>query len=88
MPLPFIGNLVNFAKAGTPEVALLKWRRQYGPIFTYWLGNLPVVAIADYQKMVETVVKDADNYVDVQTFPFEATFRGPFLIGRIKNGII
>jgi cytochrome P450 family 33 len=78
MPLPFIGNLLQFVRAGTPEVALLKWRRQYGPVFTYWLGNFPVVAIADYQKMVETVVKDADNYVDRQTFPFEKSFRSMF----------
>jgi hypothetical protein len=76
MPLPFIGNLLQLIGADTPEVALLKWRRQYGPVFTYWLGNLPVVAIADYQKMVETVVKDADNYVDRQNFPFEQSFRG------------
>jgi hypothetical protein len=35
-----------------------------------------VVAIADYQKMVETVVKDADNYVDRANLPFEEATRG------------
>jgi hypothetical protein len=71
-----LGNLLQMSQFSSMALALLAWRRQYGP--TYWLGNLPVVAIADYQKMVETVVKDGDAYTDRQTFPFERVFRGHF----------
>jgi cytochrome P450 family 33 len=40
-----------------------KWRHQYGPIFTYWLGKTPVVCVADYQKLVETLQRDGESYV-------------------------
>jgi hypothetical protein len=42
----------------------LKWRRQYGKLYTVWQGRRPVILVADNQLIHEMFVKDADNYVD------------------------
>jgi hypothetical protein len=47
--------------AGAANV-FTKWRHKYGPIFTYWLGKIPVVCVADYQKLVETLQRDGESY--------------------------
>ncbi|KAI1729563.1 cytochrome p450 domain-containing protein [Ditylenchus destructor] len=61
-PLPFIGNLLTITQE--LEGAFIKWRREYGPVYTFWLGSQPLVVIADYHTMVETLQKDADSYSD------------------------
>ena len=35
------------------EDIFLEWRQRFGPIFTFWLGETPIVCIADYNKIVE-----------------------------------
>lgn len=60
-PLPLLGNLRAF-KHETPEHCFLRWRRQYGDVFTMWMGEVPVVCVADYAKIMETFQKDGDTY--------------------------
>lgn len=35
-----------------------------GPIYTYWVGETPLVAINDPKLAYQMFVKDADNYID------------------------
>ncbi|KAH7718334.1 Protein CYP-33D3 [Aphelenchoides avenae] len=63
-PLPFIGNMLTLAKAGNWEDAFVQWKKQYGAMYTYWLAELPVVAVNDYSKIVEMFQKDGDTYAD------------------------
>uniref|UniRef100_A0A915N865 Unspecific monooxygenase n=1 Tax=Meloidogyne javanica TaxID=6303 RepID=A0A915N865_MELJA len=35
------------------EDIFLEWRQRFGPIFTFWLGETPVICIAEYNKIVE-----------------------------------
>ncbi|KAH7718337.1 CBN-CYP-33C9 protein [Aphelenchoides avenae] len=61
-PLPFVGNMLTLAKAGNWEDAFVRWKKQYGAVYTYWLAELPVVAVNDYPTIVETFQKDGDTY--------------------------
>jgi len=35
------------------EDIFLKWKERFGPIFTFWLGETPIICIAEYNKIVE-----------------------------------
>ncbi|KAJ1367911.1 hypothetical protein KIN20_028938 [Parelaphostrongylus tenuis] len=61
-PLPFIGNLHVFLWHEPGYTAFEMWRKQYGPIYTYWIGSHPFVMISDYKTMKDTFVKDGEAY--------------------------
>ncbi|KAH7723232.1 Protein CYP-33C9 [Aphelenchoides avenae] len=72
-PLPLIGNLLTIQFKHPPGYdAFIKWSKQYGPVYTYWVGETPVIAITDYDLIQETIVKDGDAYAG-RNF-FNATF--------------
>ncbi|KAH7718338.1 CRE-CYP-33D1 protein [Aphelenchoides avenae] len=54
--------MLTLANAGNWENAFLKWKKQYGAVYTYWLAELPVIAVNDYSKIVEMFQKDGDTY--------------------------
>ena len=62
--MPIIGNLNHFY--GHPELwdIFIKWRKEYGDIYTYWFGEQPVVAINDFKTIIETFGKDGSTYED------------------------
>ncbi|KAI1710510.1 cytochrome p450 domain-containing protein [Ditylenchus destructor] len=62
MPLPLIGNLWSFLQNPPGDTLHLRWQKEYGPIYTMWLGETPVVCISEYSKIIETFLKDADTY--------------------------
>uniref|UniRef100_A0A915ED05 CYtochrome P450 family n=1 Tax=Ditylenchus dipsaci TaxID=166011 RepID=A0A915ED05_9BILA len=68
IPWPILGNLPEIGANPPGYDTYLKWRQEYGPIFTYWLGEKPTVAIAEYSLMNETIVKDGDSYADRDFF--------------------
>ncbi|VDM57103.1 unnamed protein product [Angiostrongylus costaricensis] len=81
-PLPFIGNLHVFLWHEPGYSAFEMWRKQFGPIYTFWIGipfsrPYPFVVISDYKTMKETFVKDGEAYSGKFSF-IEATtaFRG------------
>ncbi|KAH7714394.1 Protein CYP-33C2 [Aphelenchoides avenae] len=61
-PVPFFGNLLTIASNAPGEDAFLKWRNQYGDIYTYWLGPFPLVSVTGYEKMNETFNRDDGAY--------------------------
>ncbi|CAG2165010.1 unnamed protein product [Oppiella nova] len=46
LPLPILGNLLRETKSHFDEV-FRQLAKQYGPVFTFWLGNRPHVIVSD-----------------------------------------
>uniref|UniRef100_A0A183BXY8 CYtochrome P450 family n=1 Tax=Globodera pallida TaxID=36090 RepID=A0A183BXY8_GLOPA len=68
-PLPIFGNLLSIHLSGAGELAFKKWAHEFGPIYTYWIGELPVICVADYELMMQLFQKDAENYASRYNFP-------------------
>uniref|UniRef100_A0A183BY73 Cytochrome P450 n=1 Tax=Globodera pallida TaxID=36090 RepID=A0A183BY73_GLOPA len=85
VPLPFLGNLLQIHRGGNAEDVFLQWRRQFGPIYTFWMGQIPVVCVAEYGKIVDTFVRDGETYAGRYTMPFEHVFRGEDIHGVISS---
>ncbi|CAO4376134.1 unnamed protein product [Caenorhabditis nigoni] len=66
--LPLIGNLHQIGyqlwKTGGMVATLNHYRKQYGDVFTLWLGPIPHVNITDYEISHEVFVKNATKYAD------------------------
>lgn len=43
-PLPGVGNIHTLGKCERWEDQFLKWKNQYGSIYTYWMGHMPIVS--------------------------------------------
>jgi cytochrome P450 len=61
MPLPIIGNVIPLALSPPPD-PYIKWTKQYGDIYTVWLGEMAVVCVSDSKTIYDTFVKDGDTY--------------------------
>ncbi|KAH7706767.1 CYP-33D3 protein [Aphelenchoides avenae] len=61
-PLPVVGNVLEIAKKPPGEDVFIEWKRRFGPIYTYWVGEQPFVAVTDYKLIAETFHKDGDAY--------------------------
>ncbi|KAI6192907.1 hypothetical protein M3Y99_01907100 [Aphelenchoides fujianensis] len=59
-PWPLVGNSAAFSRR--PYASFDQWRRRFGPVFTFWLGETPTVVFADYATIHETLVKQADTF--------------------------
>ncbi|CCD65646.1 CYtochrome P450 family [Caenorhabditis elegans] len=77
-PIPIFGNLFQLSGSEAPGISIFqKWKDQYGPIFTFYMGPVPFVVLTDYQDIKETVIKDGDTYADKYLSPeFNKYFRG------------
>ncbi|KAI6206167.1 (pine wood nematode) hypothetical protein [Aphelenchoides besseyi] len=64
LPLPIIGNAHTFLKTERWEDQFLKWREEFGPVYTYWLGPMAIVSVNDYETMQKMFVHDGDTYAD------------------------
>ncbi|KAH7717551.1 Protein CYP-33C1 [Aphelenchoides avenae] len=60
-PLPILGNGLTIGRLKPGYDAFIKWSKQYGPVYTYWLAENPIVAVADYNIMHDVFVKDPDG---------------------------
>ncbi|KAI6180200.1 CYtochrome P450 family [Aphelenchoides besseyi] len=61
-PLPIVGNLLEVMFNEPGEKVYAKWNKKFGGVFTFYLGDEPVIMITDPKKMVEMFVRDADSY--------------------------
>uniref|UniRef100_A0A1I7UKC0 CYtochrome P450 family n=1 Tax=Caenorhabditis tropicalis TaxID=1561998 RepID=A0A1I7UKC0_9PELO len=77
-PIPIFGNLFQLSGSEAPGISIFqKWKNQYGPIFTFYMGPVPFVVLTDFKDIKETVIKDGDTYADKYLSPeFNLYFRG------------
>jgi cytochrome P450 family 33 len=57
IPFPVIGNIPALFSAKRFEYKFLEWKKKYGPIYTYWLGEIPVIAVTDAKLATQIFVK-------------------------------
>ncbi|XP_069606901.1 cytochrome P450 2G1-like [Ranitomeya imitator] len=75
IPLPFFGNL--FQGSFVLYESYLKLCKQYGPVFTVWNGNSPVVVLCGYAVVKDALINYSHRFGD----------RGPMPItSRLSNG--
>jgi cytochrome P450 family 33 len=43
-------------------VQFQEWTREYGPIYTIWIAEDPVVIVTEYELMRELFIKDGDTF--------------------------
>ncbi|KAI1705035.1 cytochrome p450 domain-containing protein [Ditylenchus destructor] len=67
-PLPILGNVLTIARLKPGYDAFIQWNKQYGPIYTYWIAETPIVAITDYKTIKETFIHDGDTYAGRDLF--------------------
>ena len=60
-PLPFIGNLRLIPKKH-PWIQFQAWAKEYGPIYTIWLGRRPTIIVSDPNVAVEMMEKRSNKY--------------------------
>ncbi|CAD5233548.1 unnamed protein product [Bursaphelenchus xylophilus] len=68
-PWPILGNMAEIAQKPPGTDVFFEWRDKYGPVFTYWMGEKPVVAFADYKTLDQTFNKDGENFAGRDFFP-------------------
>ncbi|KAI6190898.1 CYtochrome P450 family [Aphelenchoides bicaudatus] len=60
--------MLQIGKEAPGTQALERWRKEYGDVFTYWLGNTPFVALCSFDSIQEVLVNNADSCTDREFF--------------------
>ncbi|MCJ1311157.1 hypothetical protein MMC25_004827 [Agyrium rufum] len=61
IPLPFVGNKYSLPPT-KPWIKFQEWSKQYGPIFTVWIGRRPTLVISDPNIAVDLLEKRSNKY--------------------------
>nr|CAD2154430.1 unnamed protein product [Meloidogyne enterolobii] len=60
IPLPIFGNAFSINNSIYEQFQI--WAKEYGPVYTIWLGEDPTVIVTDYEIMRDLFVKEGDVY--------------------------
>ncbi|CAI5443700.1 unnamed protein product [Caenorhabditis angaria] len=63
-PAPWLlaGNMPSFVVASSIDELFLNWKRKFGPIFTVWIGPIPLVMVCDLTTIRKYFVQNADAF--------------------------
>ncbi|XP_077204282.1 cytochrome P450 2J2-like [Paroedura picta] len=61
--LPVIGNVWRLIYGFSKDI-LLKLAKQYGNVYTMWLGSMPIVVLSGYEAVKEGVINHAEDFAD------------------------
>ncbi|XP_062987885.1 cytochrome P450 2J4-like [Elgaria multicarinata webbii] len=61
LPLPIIGSIWRTG-TGLGEDILIKLAKQYGNIYTIWIGHYPIVILSGYQAVKEGLIKYSEEF--------------------------
>lgn len=74
-PLPFVGNILSLDPK-RPHFTVQEWSKLYGPVFTMWMADHPVVVITDYELMKDAHTKHGDQLSGKRQFYATNLFTG------------
>uniref|UniRef100_A0AC34FUG8 Cytochrome P450 n=1 Tax=Panagrolaimus sp. ES5 TaxID=591445 RepID=A0AC34FUG8_9BILA len=75
-PIPLIGNTHTLSKLSPGYAAFKKWQLEYGNIYTFWIGENPVIAVNDYETIVECFAKNGQAFAGRFQIPeFQEVFK-------------
>ncbi|XP_060098792.1 cytochrome P450 2J5-like [Heteronotia binoei] len=66
--LPFIGNVWKIGSTFSQDM-LIKLAKQYGNIYSLWLGSMPVVVVSGFEGVKEVLIKHSEDFVDRPVSP-------------------
>ncbi|XP_046568798.1 cytochrome P450 2C23-like [Haliotis rubra] len=75
-PLPLLGHLLSIGK--DPKKKFREWHKQYGDIFSVYIGNRLVIVMNGYEVLKDAFVKHGDVFSDRPHV---------FVIDEISNGM-
>lgn len=62
-PWPLAGNMLSLIGNERIEYQFLKWKEQYGDIYTIWIGTEPVITLNSYQTFEKYLIKEGSKFV-------------------------
>nr|CAD2168816.1 unnamed protein product [Meloidogyne enterolobii] len=60
VPLPIFGNAFSMNNSIYEQFQI--WAKEYGPVYTIWIGEDPTVIVTDYEIMRDLFIKEGDIY--------------------------
>ncbi|KAI6184581.1 hypothetical protein M3Y97_00611700 [Aphelenchoides bicaudatus] len=63
-PIPVLGNLLSLIDAKQHIRTLLKWREQFGNVYTIWIGEEPIVTVNDAETAERWFVQEGNSFCD------------------------
>ncbi|KAF1753447.1 hypothetical protein GCK72_020004 [Caenorhabditis remanei] len=75
IPLPFFGNVLSLSAEKPGYEAFRNWTKQYGDVFTFWLGSKPFIIISSYSKLKDTFIRDGETYMNKVQLNFQEFIR-------------
>ncbi|XP_067322186.1 cytochrome P450 2J4-like [Anolis sagrei] len=71
LAFPIIGGLWRIAfEKEIDDMTLIKVAKQYGNVFTFWLGDFPMVFLSGFDAVKEGLVDHSEELLDRQVTPF------------------
>ncbi|XP_036418627.1 cytochrome P450 2M1-like isoform X1 [Colossoma macropomum] len=75
-PAPVLGNFLQL-RVKEPYKHYLELSKKYGPVFTVWFANTPVVVISGYQALKDSMIVLGEEFSGRSTYP---------LLMKVTNG--
>lgn len=46
------------------DACFLQWQQKYGDVYTFWMGDMPMVAVCDYDLIMEHFQRNGEDFQD------------------------
>nr|XP_033789156.1 cytochrome P450 2G1-like isoform X2 [Geotrypetes seraphini] len=83
-PFPIVGNLFQLKSRNIIQ-SLTKLYKKYGPVFTIYRGNRPLVMMCGYEAVKEALIDQADDFYDRGRIPALEKIFHDFGVGVLRG---